>query len=74
MAHGPTPRPPGTAAPTRQWHPLHGDYYLHLTDDLRLGTYGHPWEKTLTVWGPPLLNTVEAELTELLGEPIRRRG
>ncbi|MFD9410124.1 DUF2716 domain-containing protein [Streptomyces sp. NPDC059989] len=50
-----------------------GDYYLHLTDDLRLGTFGHPWEQTLTVWGSPLLAAVEAELTELLGEPVRRR-
>ncbi|QPK50949.1 DUF2716 domain-containing protein [Streptomyces gardneri] len=40
--------------------------------DLRLGTFGHPWEETLTVWGPSLLAAVEAELTELLGKPIRR--
>ncbi|MEU8437618.1 DUF2716 domain-containing protein [Streptomyces sp. NPDC029216] len=50
-----------------------GDYYLHLTHDLRLGTFGHPWEQTLTVWGPSLLAAVEAELTALLGEPVRRR-
>ncbi|MFE7582314.1 DUF2716 domain-containing protein [Streptomyces gardneri] len=60
------PPRPGNGA-----HPQ-GDYYLHLTDDLRLGTFGHPWEETLTVWGPRLLAAVEAELTELLGEPIRR--
>lgn len=51
----------------------HGDYYLHLTDDLRLGTFGHPWEQTLCVFGQPLLRTVEVELTVLLGEPLRRR-
>ncbi|GAA0272894.1 DUF2716 domain-containing protein [Streptomyces polychromogenes] len=51
-----------------------GDYYLHLTHDLRLGTFGHPWEQTLTVWGPTLLAAVEGELTELLGDPIRRRS
>ncbi|CAM5305939.1 hypothetical protein SAVIM338S_00525 [Streptomyces avidinii] len=50
-----------------------GDYYLHLTADLRLGTFGHPWEQTLTVWGPKLLDAVEADLTELLGKPARRR-
>ncbi|MCX5404229.1 DUF2716 domain-containing protein [Streptomyces sp. NBC_00335] len=49
-----------------------GDYYLHLTEDMRLGTFGHPWEQTLCVFGP-LLAAVEAELTELLGEPLRRR-
>ncbi|THA28869.1 DUF2716 domain-containing protein [Streptomyces sp. A1547] len=63
---GRPPRPGKGAYPN-------GDYYLHLTDDLRLGTFGHPWEQTLTVWGPPLLAAVEAELTELLGEPVRRR-
>ncbi|MEV7547330.1 DUF2716 domain-containing protein [Streptomyces sp. NPDC089915] len=50
-----------------------GDYYLHLTHDLRLGTFGHPWEQTLTVWGAALLASVERELTELLGDPVRRR-
>ncbi|MFD6985379.1 DUF2716 domain-containing protein, partial [Streptomyces sp. NPDC059956] len=50
-----------------------GDYYLHVTHDLRLGTFGHPWEQTLTVWGISLLPAVEAELTDLLGEPVRRR-
>ncbi|MEU6864719.1 DUF2716 domain-containing protein [Streptomyces sp. NPDC046876] len=51
-----------------------GDYYLHLTQDLRLGTFGHPWEQTLTIWGPALLTAIEGELTELLGEPVRRRN
>lgn len=50
-----------------------GDYYLNVTHDLRLGTFGHPWEQTLTVWGPTLLAAVEAELTDLLGEPVRHR-
>ncbi|WP_404953246.1 DUF2716 domain-containing protein [Streptomyces sp. 147326] len=50
-----------------------GDYYLHLTHDLRLGTFGHPWEQTLTVWGTSLLAAVGAELTDLLGEPVRHR-
>ncbi|MFB6812405.1 DUF2716 domain-containing protein [Streptomyces sp. NPDC056387] len=63
---GRPPRPGEGAYPN-------GDYYLHLTDDLRLGTFGHPWEQTLTVWGATLLAAVEAELTGLLGEPVRRR-
>ncbi|MFE2875145.1 DUF2716 domain-containing protein [Streptomyces roseus] len=50
-----------------------GDYYLNVTHDLRLGTFGHPWEQTLTVWGPTLLTAVEAELTDLLGDPVRHR-
>ncbi|AWZ08836.1 hypothetical protein DRB96_29215 [Streptomyces sp. ICC1] len=50
-----------------------GDYYLYLQPDLLFGTFGHPWEQTLCVWGAGLLAAVEAELTGLLGEPLRRR-
>lgn len=50
-----------------------GDYYLNVHPDLRFGTFGHPWERTLCVWGAGLLAAAEAELTELLGEPLRRR-
>ncbi|MFC9329224.1 hypothetical protein [Kitasatospora sp. NPDC057015] len=38
-----------------------------------MGTFDHPWEQTLTIWGPTLLAAVEPELTELLGNPIRQR-
>lgn len=50
-----------------------GDYYLYVHPGLRFGTFGHPWEQTLCVWGAGLLAAVEAELTGLLGEPLRRR-
>ncbi|MFE1873477.1 DUF2716 domain-containing protein [Streptomyces sp. NPDC059496] len=50
-----------------------GDYYLYLDPELRFGTLGHPWEHTLCVFGAPLLAEAEAELTVLLGEPVRRR-
>ncbi|MFI7614707.1 DUF2716 domain-containing protein [Nonomuraea terrae] len=57
---------PGTAYPD-------GDYYLYVTADLRLGTFGHPWEESLCVFGADLLAEVEAGLTALLG-PVMRRG
>ncbi|MEV7559167.1 DUF2716 domain-containing protein [Streptomyces sp. NPDC089795] len=50
-----------------------GDHYVFLHPGLTFGTFGHPWEETLTVFGAPLLAAVEAELTALLGEPVRRR-
>ncbi|MCX5581802.1 DUF2716 domain-containing protein [Streptomyces erythrochromogenes] len=50
-----------------------GDYYLYLHPDLTFGTFGHPWEETLTVFGAPLLAAVEGQLTALLGDPVRRR-
>jgi hypothetical protein len=59
------PEWPGQAYPD-------GDYYLYLTTDLRLGTFGHPWEQTFCVFGAELLAELETELTEMLGAPIRR--
>ncbi|MFF8261864.1 DUF2716 domain-containing protein [Streptomyces virginiae] len=50
-----------------------GDYFLYLHPDLAFGTFGHPWEETLTVFGAPLLAAVDGELTALLGAPVRRR-
>jgi hypothetical protein len=55
---------PGAAYPD-------GDYYLYVTRDLRLGTFGHPFEQTLCVFGAELLAEVEPELTDLLGRPVR---
>jgi hypothetical protein len=51
-----------------------GDYYLYLVGDLRMGTFGHPWEETLCVFGSQLLTHVEDDLTAILGAPIRRGG
>jgi Protein of unknown function (DUF2716) len=39
-----------------------GDYYAFLNQDLTMGTFGHPWEQTLCVFGDSLI--------ELLGEPL----
>ncbi|WP_233226272.1 DUF2716 domain-containing protein [Amycolatopsis sp. CA-126428] len=61
---GAGPRWPGAVFPD-------GDYHSYLTRDLRLGTFGHPWEATVCVFGE-LLTRIDAELTAALGEPIRR--
>lgn len=39
-----------------------GDYYAHMTPDLRWGTFGHPWQQTLTIWGADLIADFGAEL------------
>ncbi|MBB5806683.1 hypothetical protein F4560_006451 [Saccharothrix ecbatanensis] len=56
---------PGSAYPD-------GDYYLYLPRDLRFGTFGHPWEHTLCVFGESLVAHVEEALNKLLGPPVRR--
>ncbi|GLY35627.1 hypothetical protein Amsp01_016510 [Amycolatopsis sp. NBRC 101858] len=61
---GTGPRWPGAVFPD-------GDYCLYLTADLRLGTFGHPWEATVCVFGE-LLTRTGPELTAALGKPVRR--
>ncbi len=39
-----------------------GDYYAHMPGDLRWGTFGHPWQQTITIWGDELVRTLGAEL------------
>jgi len=39
-----------------------GDYYAFLRHDFSMGTFGHPWERTLCVFGKALI--------ERLGEPL----
>ncbi|MFC7246955.1 DUF2716 domain-containing protein [Catellatospora aurea] len=51
-----------------------GDYFVYLAEDFRFGTFGHPWEPSLCVFGGNLLDLVEAELHEALGQVIRRDG
>ncbi|WP_424644844.1 DUF2716 domain-containing protein [Embleya sp. AB8] len=61
------PRRPGSAYPD-------GDYHLYVTRDVRLGTFGHPWEDSLCVFGDGLPAEVESRLTALLGTVLRRGG
>lgn len=51
-----------------------GAYYVHLSPDLRFGTFGHPWDASLCVFGADLLAEIEDELTALLGTVLRRGG
>ena len=48
-----------------------GDYYAFLTPDLAEGTFGHPWERTLCVFGDRLLDALGATLLTWL--PVKRR-
>lgn len=48
-----------------------GDYYAFLTPDFTEGTFGHPWEKSLCVMGPRLINSLGRSLSTWL--PLLRR-
>ena len=49
-----------------------GDYYAVVTEDLDTGTFGHPWEQTLCVFGEPLLRTLVPMLRSWL--PVKREA
>jgi hypothetical protein len=43
-----------------------GDYYAFLTEDLTMGTFGHPWEGSLCVFGGPLIERLCPTLDSVL--------
>lgn len=47
-----------------------GDYFILVTEDLSQGTFGHPWEQTLCVFGPDLVGALVPRLSDSL--PIKR--
>ncbi|GAB3169722.1 DUF2716 domain-containing protein [Micromonospora palomenae] len=51
-----------------------GDYYIFASRDLRFGTFGHPWEATLCIWGADLINAVAARNAGVLTRLYRRDG
>jgi hypothetical protein len=64
------------AAADRTWpdswfvHPFpNGDYMIFMTEDMSCGTFGHPWEQTLCVFGPRVIEAARG-----LGEywPVKR--
>lgn len=51
-----------------------GDYYIFLSTDLADGWFGHPWEKSICVFGRRALRAVEQDPPWLFRAPIRRDG
>jgi hypothetical protein len=51
-----------------------GDYHSFLAEDLSFGTFGHPWERSLCVFGAPLLHRVTEPLDQILPRILRRNG
>jgi Protein of unknown function (DUF2716) len=51
-----------------------GDYYIFLEENFKFGTFGHPWEDTLCVWGTELVDLVQSDPPELLSEIKRING
>jgi hypothetical protein len=47
-----------------------GDYYAYLTPDFSEGTFGHPWEPSLCVIGPRMIDSPGRSLSTWL--PVKR--
>ncbi len=64
-----------TARPGQTW-PVpptpDGDYFLFLAQDMSQGSFGHPWERSLCVFGAEFTAAVVPALASLL--PVLRRG
>jgi hypothetical protein len=59
--------------PDPQWQTEvfpNGDYYVFLTEDMSTGTFGHPWQQTLCVFGEPLVSALVPMLASWL--PVKR--
>ena len=49
-----------------------GDYYIFLSQNFDFGTFGHPWQNTICVFGEPLIQAVQSDLPTCFKE-IRRQ-
>lgn len=70
--------PQGVGGPGQPAWPLSpypdGDYFIFLSEDFRFGSFGHPWEESICLFGEELLDAASAEVDRVLGPPIRRSG
>lgn len=64
--------PPDELWPTEIYP--NGDYYIWLAEDFRYGTFGHPWEPSLCVFGEDLLAAVTEIGDEAMGRILRRNS
>jgi hypothetical protein len=51
-----------------------GDYYIFLAEDFSFGSFGHPWEHTICLFGAGLLAVADHAVSGVLGRPVRRGG
>lgn len=51
-----------------------GDYCIFLAEDFSFGSFGHPWERTVCLFGADLLAEADHALSGVLGQPVRRDG
>jgi hypothetical protein len=64
-------------SPHEDWSDLpigifpNGDYYIFFDEALAYGTFGHPWQSSLCVFGEPLVRAVQLNRPRILATLIR---
>lgn len=51
-----------------------GDYHVLIAEDFTRGSFGHPWEHSLCLFGADLLATIADDVDRILGRVLRRSG
>lgn len=51
-----------------------GDYYIFLGPDFSFGTFGHPWESSICIFGKPMLAAFERFRPKIFTRLLRRDG
>ena len=51
-----------------------GDYYIFIAEDFSFGTFGHPWEPSICVFGQVLLDAFDNFRPLLFNRVLRRNG
>ncbi|WP_339169663.1 DUF2716 domain-containing protein [Paenibacillus sp. FSL R5-0341] len=49
-----------------------GDYYFFIEKDFSWGYLGHPWEKSICIFGEELLRAIETNKPKLFNQELRR--
>ncbi|GGE71577.1 DUF2716 domain-containing protein [Priestia taiwanensis] len=50
-----------------------GDYYFFIQKDFKWGYLGHPWEKSITIFGEELVNAVHKHKPRMFHKVLRQR-
>jgi hypothetical protein len=51
-----------------------GDYYIFIARDMEFGVFGHPWERTMCVFGQRLIDAFGTDKPELFTKVVRIGG
>ncbi|MGF9891181.1 DUF2716 domain-containing protein [Priestia megaterium] len=49
-----------------------GDYYFFIQKDFKWGLLGHPWEKSITIFGETLINAFNNQHSKVLCSVLRK--